>query len=374
MINWKRVTSLSNREKTNTEQWVRDYNGHQEIFNLDIHYGKKTDLLGLKKDIIDRIKDKILYYKESREKLYNTDEKELVTNCPVCDNSSNNTIPKVNIYGANYVQCSKCSHVYLKERPSKKSIHNFYLNDITYASTYTNKKSAESRLEKIAVPWVNWMIDVYESKFQKKPKKILDIGSGAGHFVEACKRAGLEANGIELNESSRKFATDIWGFELDGRDFIEVSKEYSGYDIVTFWGLLEHTPYPKSILNATKKVFDGKKDSMVISKVPRWDSLSTAIQRLESDAIIRHLDPMGHIMAFTDESIAELYYQCGFMPSTAWYYGMDVFETFMQLGNKINQYDHFTNTGQLQIELQQFIDEQHFSDGITLVGTPQTDS
>jgi hypothetical protein len=50
---------------------------------------------------------------------------------------------------------------------------------------------------------------------------------------------------------------------------------------------------------------------------------------------------------------------------------MDVYETFMQVGNQINQYDHFMNTGNLQMELQQFVDEQHFADGITLVGIPK---
>ena len=80
---------------------------------------------------------------------------------------------------------------------------------------------------------------------------------------------------------------------------------------------------------------------------------------------------MGHIMAFTDASAAEVYYKNGFKPIAAWYYGMDIYETFMQIGNKIDSYEHLLKTGSLQMELQQFIDENKFSDGLTIVGIPK---
>ncbi|MEL7335150.1 MAG: hypothetical protein AAFN70_02985, partial [Planctomycetota bacterium] len=81
-------------------------------------------------------------------------------------------------------------------------------------------------------------------------------------------------------------------------------------------------------------------------------------------------DPMGHIMLFSDASAAELYVRSGFSPVAAWYYGMDVYESLMQISNHVGQYDALTGTGEIQIELQQFVDESRFSDGLTLVGVP----
>jgi hypothetical protein len=133
--------------------------------------------------------------------------------------------------------------------------------------------------------------------------------------------------------------------------------------------LLEHTPNPKSILSAAYKVIG--KEGMVISKLPRWNSLSSAIQLLNPETIIRHIDPMGHIMLFTDSSAAEMYYLTNFKPIAAWYYGMDIYETFMQLSHVTSNLEILNNTGLLQQELQQYIDEQKYSDGITLVGIPQ---
>jgi len=369
-MNWSKKTSLNQQGSTRTETWIRNEGNKDDDFEVDLYLGKKTNLLGLKKDIVSDLTSQLKYYKESREKLY-SGEIDLVDRCPVTGISTEETTPVADIYGANYVQTPDTGHVYVKNRPSNKAINDFYLNDITYAATYTNKASAESRLEAIAVPWRDWVIKVYEKQYGSKPKKILDVGSGAGHFVEACRRVGIEADGVELSESSRSFAKEIWGIELDGRDFCEVAKEYGGYDVVTFWGLLEHTPNPAKILSSAMDVVKSSTGGMVISKVPRWNSLSSASQRLNPETIVRHIDPMGHIQLFTDSSAAELYYKCGFKPTAAWYYGMDVYETLMQIGNKTGDYIPLKEMGDFQMNLQQFIDEAVYSDGLTLVGIPK---
>lgn len=368
-MKWTKETSLALAKNKDTEKWIRQNGSDHIAFDLDIYLGKKTDLLKLKKNIVETIKKQVSDYQTSRTKLYSSPEKEIVDQCPVCKAKGLQTEDMVNIYGAEYVQCPECSHVYVKNRPSQKSIHDFYLNDVTYAATYTDKQAAESRLNAIAVPWLKWVIEVYKKQYGRMPKKILDVGSGAGHFVEACKREGIEAYGIELSQSSRQFAKDIWGFEMDGRNFIDVAPEYNDIDIVTFWGLLEHTPDPGKILASAHETFSDQ--GMVISKLPRWDSLASAVQVLNNNTIIRHLDPMGHIMAFTDASAAELYFKNNFSPVAAWYYGMDVYETLMQVGHITDDYVPLNGTKDLQVELQQYIDETRFSDGLTLVGIPQ---
>ncbi|MEQ8473572.1 MAG: class I SAM-dependent methyltransferase [Marinoscillum sp.] len=371
MFSWNKETSLVQQGTEDKEIWKRKAAESEESFPIDIYLGKKTDLVGLKKNVIESLKDKVKYYNESRKKLYAADDLEEVPRCPVTGISTEQTTPVATIYGAEYVQTPDTGHVYVKRTPSNKSISNFYLNDVTYAATYTDKLSAESRLNSIAVPWVEWTKKVYFNQYGKYPEKILDVGSGAGHFVEASRRAGIHADGVELSESSRQFAKDIWNIELDGRDFTEVTDEYEGYDVVTFWGLLEHTPNPGMIVDAAHRVVSKSDAGMVISKLPRWNSLSAASQRLNPETIIRHIDPMGHIMLFSDASAAELYFRHGFKPVAAWYYGMDVYETLMQTAHQTEAYQVLTDTSGFQVELQQFVDEARFSDGITIVGVPR---
>tara|TARA_B110000879_G_C11181303_1_gene518532 strand:+ start:4610 stop:5740 length:1131 start_codon:yes stop_codon:yes gene_type:complete len=373
-LKWQKLTSLNQQGERDTETWIRKEGGQVESYDLDLYMGKKTDLLGLKKNIVEKIKKNLDYYSESRKKLYagGEGENEYVANCPVSGIATSEATEVANIYGAKYVQAPDTGHVYVKNRPSKSSIDDFYLNDVTYAATYTDKAAAESRLQAIAVPWLEWTKEVYKKQYGKYPERILDVGSGAGHFVEACRRDGIHAEGIELSESSRDFAKEIWGFDMDDRDFTTVTDDYKGYDIVTFWGLLEHTPNPGKILEAAHKIVaPSENGGMVISKVPRWLCLSSAAQRLNPETIIRHIDPMGHIMLFTDASAAELYVKNNFAPTAAWYYGMDVYETMMQIGNKTGDYLPLQETGEMQTELQQFVDEARFADGLTLVGIPK---
>lgn len=365
---WSKITPLVQQGEKQSETWVRKHEGKTDEFDVDLYLGKKTDLLKLKKNIVTSLQDKIDYYRTSREKLYGNKEFEAVDSCPITEIKTSETVEVANIYGAQYVQTPDTGHVYVKNRPSNKAINDFYLNDVTYAATYTDKDGAENRLNAIAVPWLEWTKEVYFKQYGRYPKKILDVGSGAGHFVEACTRDGIEVTGIELSESSQKFAKETWGLDLDGRNFLDVYSEYQDVDIVTFWGLLEHTPNPKLILDAAYKTLSSQ--GMVISKLPRWNSLSSASQRLSTKTILRHIDPMGHIMLFSDASAAEMYFRTGFKPVAAWYYGMDVYETMMQACNKTENYAVLNETGEFQTELQQFIDENKFSDGLTLVGVP----
>lgn len=370
-MKWNRLSPLSTFGDYSEEIWQRIEGNRFEEYPIKTYLGKKTDLLSLKKNIVDSITSKQQYYKESRTKIYQPENVEPVTECPVCGTTVDESKHEVTIYGAHYHSCNACTHVYVTNRPTKSAIEGFYLSDITYAATYTDKTSAEARLQAIAIPWREWTIQLFELKHGRKPNSLLDVGSGAGHFVEACRRAGIKADGIELSESSRKFSKEVWGVDLDGRDFLEAYEDYKGYDVVTFWGLLEHTPNPSAILESAYKIVSESDAGMVISKIPRWDSLSAAIQTLKTDSIIRHLDPMGHIMCFTDQSAAEVYVKNNLAPVAAWYYGMDIYETLMQLGTKIKQFDVLTKTGDIQVDLQQYIDEKRFSDGLTLAGIPK---
>lgn len=370
-MNWYRKDRLSLRQHSvNQEQWSREDEAQRWQFPVDTYLGKKTDLLKLKKNVVGNIQKTLDYFRKTRKEVYSHGSPQMVQHCPVCDASSEETTPRIEIYGARYVQCQCCSHSYVINRPNPTAIHNFYLSDVNYAATYTDKSAAESRLQAIAVPWRDWMVKVFEKYYGRKPTKVLDVGSGAGHFVEACRRAGIQADGIELSEASRKFSREIWGFELDGNDYTQVYENYLGYDVVTFWGLLEHTPNPKELLEVTKKIFDAGDSGMVIAKLPRWDSVSAFIQNIKTDSIVRHLDPMGHISCYTDESAAELYFRSDFYPIAAWYYGMDVYELLMQLGHQLEAYDVLTHTSDMQMLLQQRLDEAKLSDGLTLVGVP----
>lgn len=367
---WTKETPLLQQGTSSKEVWSREQQGKKEKYPMDLYLGKKMDMTTLKKSILESIKKQNEFYKKSRTTLYSGQDMQEVKTCMITGIATELCTPVANVYGAEFVQTPDTGHVLVKKRPSERAIHEFYSNSTSYASTYTDKASSEERLNAIGMPWCDWMINAYHKQYGKNPERVLDIGAGGGHFVEACKRRGIDARGIELSHDSQEFSKAAWGIELDGRDFTECYQDYLGYDIVTFWGLLEHTPNPVEIATCARKVIEASSGGMVIAKLPRWNSLSAAAQRLNTETIIRHVDPAGHIMLFSDASAAEMFVRSGLAPTAAWYFGMDAYETFMQLGNHTGEYASFLKSGGFQMELQQFIDENRFSDNIALAGIP----
>lgn len=364
---WMRTRTMYGQGQVADEEWwIRG----KQRFRVGVTSGKKTNLLKLKKNSSDQLHAKIAETRKSRVELYSEGELDDVDTCMVCGAPASEAVPALVVYHAQYSQCTRCSHVYVIRRPSQATISRFYQSDTAYAATYTDKSAAERRLQTIAEPWVDWLADSFESVHGRPIRSVVDVGAGGGHFVEACRRRGLEAHGIELSEASREFAKQVWGIEEDPRDFLQVALEYQGADAVTFWGLLEHVADPGSFLAAAHNIVASSDAGMVAAKLPRWESLSSAAQSICPDTVLRHLDPRGHIMCFTDASAAELYFQNDFQPSNAWYYGMDAYELLMQIANRSGCFDAFLETGEEQVEIQQWIDEARFSDGIVLAGIP----
>ena len=108
----------------------------------------------------------------------------------------------------------------------------------------------------------------------------------------------------------------------------------------------------------------------MIASAPHWDSLSTAVQTLFSNSVVRHLDPLGHMHIFTDGSLATAFELAGFVPVAAWYFGMDIYELFTQLAMLVDE--RIIRFGRELIPaLQSTIDRGRMSDSIVLAGKPR---
>jgi len=314
---------------------------------MKVKRGKPLDVLSLKR------RTDVTYVKSSRTALYESDLEEF-KKCPVCEWASSKPVFKV--YGAWYHQCSDCGHVFIPRRPTKATLERFYSSNRSYADTYTNQQTLETRVQQVAIPKALWMIERFKELYNRNPTSVLDVGAGGGHFVYACKELGLFARGIEISGASRKFCKTNFDLDLIEGNFIEGKRRYA-VDIVTFWGVLEHVTNPLAFLNTARRQLAGN-DTMIVVEVPRWCSVSTGIQRLFPNRIIRHLDPLGHIQFFTDHSFRLALKFSGFSPIAAWYFGMDAYELAMHLPIKYSS------------SLQWIIDKVGLSDTIVLAAIP----
>ena len=82
-LEWQRNSPLSKKGKNQKETWIRISDNEIKNFEIDLYMGKKTNLIALKKNLIESIKEQLDYYKKSRTKLYSAKEMEFVDCCPI---------------------------------------------------------------------------------------------------------------------------------------------------------------------------------------------------------------------------------------------------------------------------------------------------
>ncbi len=328
--------------------------------------GKPINLFSLKSDIIEKFKEKLVINKKIRDKLYSKNLEE-VSRCPICEGSQFNPVLSLDI--TEYIQCKECTHVFVNKRPTLKVFKEFYSTNETYQKTYTDKKNAMLRVEQVAMPKLKWAIREFQREYKRQPNSILDVGAGSGHFIYACRKMGYRANGIEISKTGCQFAKDIFDVELINQDILQCLEFQEKYDLITFWGVIEHYNYPIMLLRRATSLLNKK--GMIIVEVPRWNCLSTAVQQLFSDSIIRHLDPLGHLHVFTDSSLATAFEKCNLNIVGAWYFGMDCYELILQLSNFFNAKELLKQDitrEKLVPYLQEKADMVKFSDEIVLSG------
>lgn len=355
-----------------TETWTSRYSpgGTGKTYKLDVQLGKPVEIFSLKSGVINKFPSHISHTRSTRRSLFKSKKLKRVSKCPICASPVKDSKFLINVYGADYRQCIYCSHCFLIKRPTESALKKFYSYDNWYASTYADKKSVHTRVRQVAIPKAKWMIDRFNALYKRMPRAVTDVGAGAGHFVHACKELGLKAYGVELSNSCIDFCKNNFDINLEPVDFTKGWNAFSDTDIITFWGVIEHLPRPLDLLRAAHKLLSGK-DGIIIVEVPRWDSLSTAIQCLSPDRIIRHLDPLGHINIFTDSSLLTAFEISGFTPVAAWYFGMDGYELTTQLSYLLGDKRIMKELKKHTASMQHKIDQSRLSDTIVLAGKPR---
>lgn len=287
-----------------------------------------------------------------------------VRSCYVC--GSPKSEPLSAVYGICYLRCKVCTHVYAEIRLSDYEAEAYYQKNQSYSGDYANPKTYEYRLTEIASPKV-----AFVKKYAKnKRRRWLDVGCGAGDIVVAARRAGFDADGLEISESSIDFAKRIYKIELSNRTLAETLEREgeAAYDVVSFFGVLEHVSDPRSLVKLAKKLL--APGGILVAEVPNADSVSSLSDFLYGEQVVRHMYPPFHIMAFTEKSMTRLARAAGFKPEAVWYFGLDFYNLFVHWGMQSKRLFSSPLADFLLThanEFQRVIDEKGMSDEFILV-------
>lgn len=177
------------------------------------------------------------------------------TQCNICKLDDCEVLVKDGL--SNIVRCRNCRLVYRSPRKTKEDYMRLYLH--SYYSLL-NKET-----------WYKKKIDFFRMALQRieqiKPGgRLLDLGSGFGHFLDLARKRGWQTQGVEVSDYAIQFATetlklDVFRGELEQAHFAD-----NYFDVVTMWNFLDHLHDPLSLLLEVKRIL--KQDGLVVMRMP----------------------------------------------------------------------------------------------------------
>lgn len=107
-------------------------------------------------------------------------------------------------------------------------------------------------------------------KYHKKPKNLLDIGSGTGDFLSASKQYNISSIGTEPNEQARNLSLKKGNTVVKQIEDIQNRK----FDVITLWHVLEHVYHPTEYIKQIKDRLDD--NGILLIAVPNYKSYDSA--------------------------------------------------------------------------------------------------
>lgn len=157
--------------------------------------------------------------------------------CPACDESRSTAAFTVD--GFDHVRCIACGTVFVSPLPAMDVVQATYLqpdyHETAEASATRMRSEADARIEVLVAMGV---------------RRIVEVGCGPGHFLDAARDAGLHIEGID---PARTAIDAVARGHLVHRTWLEDFTPDSPFDALALWEVLEHLPRPAAALDHMRR-------------------------------------------------------------------------------------------------------------------------
>lgn len=223
-------------------------------------------------------------------------------NCPVCDAEKNElflTVPDHMITKETFqvVRCSSCGFHFTNPIPQENEIGRYYKSE-EYISHSSNNRGIVNKAYNV-VRNITLKRKVKLISRLSNGKQLLDVGAGTGHFLNSCKNADWDVQGLEPDQDAREFAKGNFDLHLDPISDLYKIKDHSK-DVITMWHVLEHVYNLKSDVSELVRIL--KLDGVLIIAVPNMSSKDAKHYQEHWAAF----DVPRHLYHFQKESIIQL--------------------------------------------------------------------
>ncbi len=193
------------------------------------------------------------------------------------------------------VACQKCELVFTNPRPSVENMGVYYESQ-QYISHSNKSLSIIDVIYKLVRSYTLRQKSKLIRSLSPKGTKLLDYGSGTGHFLKYMSHRGWEVSGVEPNPKARSMAEQ----QLKSAISPKLKTVKDEYDIITAWHVIEHVhDLTKTIKHLAKRL---SKNGYLVIAVPNIMSHDASHYRQNWAAY----DVPRHLYHFSQSSFKQL--------------------------------------------------------------------
>jgi 2-polyprenyl-3-methyl-5-hydroxy-6-metoxy-1,4-benzoquinol methylase len=141
-------------------------------------------------------------------------------------------------------------------------------------------------------------------------KNLLDIGCAQGFFLYNASKSGYTTKGIEISQDAAAYAMTEFGLDIEAKPFEELRFPENHFDVVTLWQVLEHVPYPLTVLKEVHRIL--KPEGLLVVSTPNIEGIPAKILRRKWWDIKRL-----HINQFSKKTLKDILHNAGYRNTSA---------------------------------------------------------
>lgn len=176
------------------------------------------------------------------------------------------------------IKCLKCDHVQLYPIPTPEEDKEFY--DKEMQSVGIKYFFSLNELRRLSVSDVNRRSVLIQKTIQKN-KKILEIGSGDGFFLEKMQNYGYKMTGIEVSKHRRIKSRKTTNVKVLDIDLVQNVPNIGSFDGIVLFHVLEHIRDPINFLKNILKLL--KPRGKLIVEVPNFNDFQIKLNNAYRD-------------------------------------------------------------------------------------------
>jgi len=202
--------------------------------------------------------------------------------------------------GQEYVRCVRCNLASV----SKSNIEVVQRNEVSQGGHHVSEAKQAWDFSEVKRKIV-FRPRLLEIERYAPGRRLLDIGCSNDAFIEAAVHDGWDAQGVELNKESVRFARNR-GMTIYGQPLEHIGFSLSSFDVLTMWQVIEHIDSPAVLLAECRKIL--RSGGLVAVSTLNLRSIGWEMLQSTWPAV----DPKCHCHLFCPDNLQMLFAQSGF--------------------------------------------------------------